>query len=65
MDRCGMSAEQVAKVLTREKRQKVTRSAVLGIRKRIMDALKGDEGIGDGTMPPRWWDRPTQAKDTA
>lgn len=33
----------------------ITRNAVSGIIGRIRDTFKGDNGIGNGTMPHDWW----------
>lgn len=50
-DNEGMTMEQIGQRLGR------SRNAVSGMMHRINQAMKDDNGVGNGTMPRKWWKR--------
>jgi len=45
----GLSREAAGRAVGR------SRNSVIGYYHRIREAMKDDNGTGNGTMPPRWW----------
>lgn len=37
------------------RRYGVTKNAIVGALHRIRQTYRQDNGVGNGTMPPRWW----------
>jgi len=56
-DHRGMSAAQIARRISNKTGRKITRNAIIGLTNRIARDLRNDTGIGNGTMPARWWER--------
>lgn len=62
-DHKGMSAAQIARRIGEKTGRKVTRNSIIGLINRIARDLREDTGIGNGTMPARWWERNTTRMD--